>query len=248
MAIIKKLETSDTLVIAATGFSNKLDISPFDFFEKSSLSHTSKIIITDPSKRKTLGGLAPDYPSFFHFVEHLQKEIGQISPKQLIVTGTSGGAHTALLLGHLLKANYVVAFAPYPYLSFREMEKRCDPALKSFYRVLRELDCLPNEVKTFLDLRDVLSNWNGITHYYVHVSQYHEWDYRRAKYLDDLPKLSIITHPFYSHAVASLLSRYNHLKKCFEFPYQRKSSSIDLYIHLESLTKRFVRKRLNLRY
>lgn len=217
MPIIRVLNPSSVLVIAATGFANKLNLPVADFFNESQLSDKSRIVIIDPTKRHTLGGLPPQCPSFFDFLNYLKQELARISSKRVIVTGTSAGAHTALLLGHILKADQVVAFSPYPYLSLEEMKKRRDPALQSMRRVIMELDQLPKDVKQFfLDLKAVLANWNQ-TRYYVHVSRFNLWDYRRAMYLDLLPHLPVISHPYFTHAVACSLARQDKLRKCFEF-------------------------------
>jgi len=237
MPIVKELKQSDTLVIAATGIRNYLNMSVSDFFGKSGMSGASRIVISDPTKRMTLGGLPPDYPSFFDYLDYLKQEILRISPNKLIVTGTSGGANTALLLGHLLKANYVVAFSPYPYLSIKELKRMQDPALQTMCRVVEKLDRLPDEIKKLFDLRKIISNWNGVTQYYVHVSRYHDLDYRRAMYLNNLPMLSITAHPYTTHAVVSLLSRHGKLKKCFEFPYKYKTSLVDIFLHLKNIIK-----------
>ncbi len=216
MSIINEIvEESKTLVIATTGFRNRFFNKNLDFFESANLMSTSRIVIKDPTKRKTLGGLPPKFPTFFDIIDYLQDTISSIQPKKIITTGTSGGAHTALLLGHLLKADQVVAFAPYPYLSIDEAKKRQDPALKSMSRVIKPLNELPDDVKTYLDLRPHLSTWNGKTEYNIHVSLDHQWDYRRASYLKGCPHVSIITHPFGTHGVARKLAESNQLHQCF---------------------------------
>ena len=241
MAIVKELASSDTLVIAATGLANKLNLPVNAFFKKSGLLSASRIILTDPTKNLTLAGLPPEYPSFHDIVGYLRQEIADISPDKLIITGTSGGAHTALLLGHLLKANHVVAFAPYPYLSISELKTRKDPTLQSMRRVVLGLNSLPKKVKKYLDLRNVLSEWNSITQYDVHVSRYNKWDYRRMAYLLDLPKVSVISHPYSTHAIAEPLARQDILRKCFKFPYEHEHRLTDAFLHLLGMTKQIVR-------
>ena len=219
MPLKKEINDSDILVIAATGYTNKLNIPVPQFFKSSGLEGASRIILIDPSKLKTLAGLPPDFDSFAQLLEYLEDCVASIKHKTLIVTGTSGGAHTALLLGHLLKADYVVSFSPYPYLTINEFKRMNDPALESMRRIIYEFDKLPMEAKQYLDLKDVLCTWNKKTEYYVHVSRYNKWDYKRAVCLKKLPGVKVIGHPYTEHAVASMLYKDDKLAACFSFPY-----------------------------
>jgi len=242
MPFITQDRQSDTLVIAATGFTNKLSLPVDVFFREAGLSGMSHIIISDPSKRKMLGGLPPEFPSFFDCLDHLRREIARHAPKKLLLLGTSGGAHTALLLGHLLEADHVVGFAPYPYLSIEEIDRRNDPVSRSMPRVIEALDSLSGDVKKFFDLRNPLATWNGKTRYYIHVSRYNRWDYRRALYLEGLPHLNIVAHPYSLHSTASSLRRDDRLKECFQFPYKRTADLKDLVLPAVELKSRMSKK------
>ena len=241
MTLVKEVHDSDTFVIAATGYGNKLNIPVDQFFSESGLTDASKIIISDKSKLQTLGGLPPEFPTFFDLFDYLQDQVSKIPYSQLVITGTSGGAHTALLLGHMLKADKVVVFSPYPYLSLSECKRMGDPALISMRRVLAKLDALPDKAKSLFDLRNILSNWNNVTQYYVHVSRYNTWDYRRVMYLRSMPSVNIISHPYKEHAIASMLSHDNELADCFVFPYKQSFSLQDLKRHLAYLPKHLVK-------
>ena len=210
------VETSPILVIGITNYGGGFGLPVRKFLIASGLNKHSTIIVSDPSRLKTLNGVSPECETFFDFLKYLEEAIHRISPKQIIVTGASGGGHTALLVGHLLKADYVVAFTPYPYLSIDEFRNRNDPALKSMWRILEQFNCLPPEIKKYFDLKDVLSEWNKVTKYYVHVSRDHKWDFLRSMYLEDTPNLSIIAHPYSEHSVVSVLSRHGKLTECYE--------------------------------
>jgi len=244
VSLVKEIYNSNTLVIAATGYGNKLNLKVNLFFKKSGLNNSSKIVITDKSKLQTLGGLPPGFPTFFDLLDYLQEQISKIPHNQLIITGTSGGAHTALLLGHLLKADEVVAFSPYPYLSIKELKRMGDPALQSMWRVVEKLDALPVQVKNLFDLMNTLSNWNKVTQYYVHISRYNSWDYRRAMYLSSLPNVSVIPHPYKEHAIASMLSHDDKLAACFVSPYKNKFYLRDIIRHLANLPRQLARRML----
>ncbi|QTR49252.1 alpha/beta hydrolase family protein [Candidatus Thiothrix anitrata] len=215
MSIIKEICDSNTLIIAFTGYANKLNIPVNAFFLKSDLVSASKLIVFDESKRKTLGGLPPEHPTFFDVLNHLKNEIKSISANKIIITGTSGGGHSALLYGHLLQADKVVAFSPYPYVSIKTATLMQDPALHTMKKVLDLFDELPKQEKEFLDLKEVLATWNGKTEYFIHVAKDNEWDLKRALYLQGTPKVRIIEHPYNVHGIAGALARDGKLSKCF---------------------------------
>ncbi|PKG98797.1 hypothetical protein [Paraglaciecola sp. MB-3u-78] len=234
MPITKEIRDSDSLVIAITGFRNKLNLPVNEFFEQASLTSASKIVVIDPSFRVGLSGIPPEYPTFFDIIEYLRNQIAEIPHKQLIVTGTSAGAHSAILFGHLLEADQVVSFAPYTYLNRSKMSELKDPSLQTMSRVIDGLELLDDRVKSYFDLMNVVATWNGKTKYYIHVSKYHDWDRRRANYLKGVDSLKVIEHPFSEHSVASRLAKFNRLAQCFEFPYQHKITMKDLYLHLKN--------------
>lgn len=220
MIVFNESTQSETFVLAFTGGSKKLNLSITDFFEAANLTKVSKLVITDASHRLCLGGFPPEIPTFFDFVNFLQQEKAARRPEQLIVVGTSLGGYTALLVGHLLKADQVVVFGPCCYLDKQIAQRMNDPALRKNKTFVDNINKLPVEVKNFFDLRAVLAESNHKTKYYVHVSRYNLWDYRRAQYLKGVPGLSVIRHYYSSHAVAADLARENRLERCFRFPYK----------------------------
>jgi tetratricopeptide (TPR) repeat protein len=205
---------SETLVIAFTGFANKLHMPTSQFFEEAKLTELSKIIVFDSSFQKTLGGLQPYANTFEEFIEFLKKEIRLIGPKKVITVGCSGGGHTALLSGHLLQVDAAFAFSPFPYLTHGEGIPQDDPLQNSpaFHRINE----LAERAGQYFNLAPVLANWNGVTTYEVHVCKDHEWDMKRAATLEATPHLSIHCHPGNKHAVASEMAKLKLLDLCFK--------------------------------
>ena len=117
-----------------------------------------------------------------------------------------------------------------------------DTSLHSMARLISELDKLPNNVKKYYDLKDTLATWNGITQYYIHVSRFRKWDYLRALYLKNTPRVTIITHPFFTHGVTGTLATDNRLKKCFEFPYIENSNILKSCHFLKIIIMQYFRK------
>lgn len=212
-----ELKDPRNLVIAVTGFANKLMIPPPDFLAHAALHGYSRIILNDPSKSMFLCGVEGVFDSFDHMVERLQEQVKKMAPQHLVVVGTSGGAHTALLLGHLLRANLCVVFSPYPYLSDQELLRLNDPAFKSFHQVLERVRKSPAEVHIYFDVKQTIQSWNGVTEYFVHVSEGHQWDVKRASTLTDVPHLKIIQHPGDLHAVVNeTFIKLDSLSHCFK--------------------------------
>jgi len=224
MPLIEEFRTSSILVVAVTDFGNKLGMAIDDFFEHAELQDVSRIVVIDPLKLKGLSGLPPEYPDFWSLLAHLKKRCAEHDHQRLVITGFSGGGYTALLLGHMLKADQVVVFAPYPYLSIEMFRQMKDPTLKSMARIVNELNQLPADIKRLYDLRSVLLDWNNKTEFYVHASRYHKWDKTRALYLSGIPHMEVVLHGYDSHTITAMLRNGGDLKNCFRFPYKRSRS------------------------
>lgn len=180
-------------------------------------------------------------PSFFEFLNFLQQKIESLNPEQVIVVGTSMGGYTALLVGCLLQVNQVVVFGPYSHLSKEVAEQMRDPVLEKYGRMIEKFETLPLEVKSFFNLREVLAKQNSKTEYYVHVSRFYIWDYRRALYLRGVPNLFIIPHHYKKHAIAACLAREGRLENCFKFPYRRDNLKKYYYLLLKYRIRRLAK-------
>ncbi len=120
------------------------------------MQHVNTVVINDPTRLSSLNGISPELNTFQKIVDHLKDVLEKRKFKQVITVGNSGGAHTAILLGYLLKVDYVVAFAPYPYMSVAEGIKRKDPAIKSMQKIIQGINNLPNEVQKYLNVNHLL--------------------------------------------------------------------------------------------
>lgn len=215
-SMIVEFEDSDTLVIAVTGFGNKLMLPTRQFFKRAGLEGHSKIILHDPSMMKFLEGVPGTFTSFDHMIDVVGSKIAACNPARVLVTGTSGGGHTAMLLAHLLKADICTVFAPYPYLSYEKVHALGDPSLESFARLLERFNALTGQARKYLDVADVLSSWNGRTTYFSHVAYDHTWDKARSRSLEGLPGMNVVYHPSIQHSIATHIDRYGLLRWCFD--------------------------------
>ncbi len=231
-------KNSKKLLIACAGLGGRLNVSIDKFLQSACFSDQDSIIIYDPTKRATLGGLDPYFENFEQMVDYLQKIIAEGEYETVVTTGTSGGGHTALLLGHLLKAHYSVTFGPSPYFSKKKFKDLGDPGLLSMKRVLDQFEKLPDKIKLYFDLDEALSEWNGVTQYYVHVSRFHSVDYKRSLTLSGLPGFSLYFHPYSEHATAGKLMGDALFPQCFEFPYKNYGKHIYLLLMGKFVSKK----------
>jgi len=197
-----KVEGSDTLVIAFTGLGGKLMLQPFEFFSLTNIIGYSKILMRDPTRRLCLSGIDRELNSFQGIIEELRNIIAELKPNKTFVIGTSGGAFTALLVGHIIKADLVHAFAPYPYANILNIIRYADiPMLLRYYKTIYKLYSSSLVSYKYFDLKKVLSDWNGNTQYYIHVCKDHYWDLKRAFHLKDCRNVWIIKYNCNSHNV-----------------------------------------------
>jgi hypothetical protein len=218
--LLEKGEDPATLVIAFTGFAGRLSISPFDFFSLTGLLKYNRILLRDESKTCYMAGIPPIARDFEALVEFLEDHVKQLAPKRVILIGTSGGSHGAILFGHLLKADYVHAFSAYTTVDPEQWKMEDSQELPQRQDVLDRMSRLPERVHRYFDLRNVLKEWNGKTRYNLHVCEKSEADFRRANRLLDLPGVTIHRYPCSHHRVAIWLGKRGLLLPLFKFENQ----------------------------
>jgi hypothetical protein len=209
----EKREGSDTLVIAFTGFADKLMLHPFEFFQLTGTMGYSRILVRDPSKRLCLGGIDDTLNSFEKTIEELRNLIAKSGATCVMTIGTSGGAFTAILAGHFLKADFVHAFAPYTYTNLLNIVKYLDLSVfYRFWRSLAKIYQLSFRAHGYFDLRKILNKWNGVTKYFVHICKQHKRDYSRAAHLATSPNVEIFEYYCKAHTVVIYLHKQGLLR------------------------------------
>jgi len=186
---------SDTLILLFPPFDHKKFSKNLLISQGFDRHHT--ITITDGSQMKTLNGLNNEFPNFSSIISFLTEYKNVNKIKKIVTFGCSGGGHSALLYGSLLKADLSIALNPFPYLSIEEIIKQKDErSLKVFLGLINKFNKLPNNIKKYFDLRDYIkSNQNKVE---IHISN-NSWDTLRAKYLEDLKNVKVITHKYNKH-------------------------------------------------
>lgn len=192
--------------------------NPFEFFLESGLAKEPILLIKDPSRTCLMRGCPPDYDSFEDLLAYFKEFIAGHPHDELLITGTSAGGFSALLFGHLLSADKVVSFSPYTYISKEKFMEESDPA---YERALKYIDLSSTDEATYsaclkyMDLKPLLSTWNGKTVYDIHVSKDSEWDFHRANYLAGCPNVTIHPHPYDTHGLVRMLMEDKKVSQCF---------------------------------
>jgi len=211
-----KYTDSKTLLIVFTGFKGQLGKNSDRFLQMAKVGKATSIILYDPTRTLYMNGINEELSSFSKLVYFLQVEVKKKSPKRLFILGLSGGGYPALLIGTLLKANKVVVFSPFTYVSRELGERYEDPAITKRSGVLKRLEKLSDDVKKYFDLKPLIESGNGKTKYYIHIPIKDEWDTKRALYLKGLPNVSIIKHPYEDHGVITKVIHNRKLNLIFD--------------------------------
>lgn len=237
--LIEDFNDSEKLIILFPGLNGKINSHDNIFFISAGLTNYDKIIIHDRTLMLTLSGIENFFSSFIEMIEYLKTKAKKY--KEIVVTGNSGGGFTAILVGHLINANKVVAFAPYTYLERETIILRNDPAIHSMKRVINKIENIKDPIDKFKNLNDLLKFYNGKTKYYIHVSRFNKWDSRRASELLGKPCLKIFYHPFKTHAIISSLVNSGLLSSCFnnsEFSYNKNRRKLVIEIFNDLIYKK----------
>jgi len=211
----------EVLLILFTGFANRMMMNPFEFLQVSGLYNYSRILVRDPTQCLCLRGIGGEIDTFQKLVDKLREIAQQLKTRRIITIGSSGGSHPAMLVAHLLKADYAHAFAPFTYLTItRAIQQRNWQALFKFRRTLFKLNFFPSGTRKYYDLRNVLAEWNGHTKYYVHVCRQQKRDWKMTNYIREAPGISILPYPCNQHTVIKYIVKMKLLDKLFDFGQQ----------------------------
>jgi hypothetical protein len=225
--IFEKGSDPDVLLIVFTGFANALMMQPFEFMQVSGLYNYSRILVRDPSQRMCLCGIGGELNSLEKLVNALHRMRQDLNARRTIVIGASGGSYSAMLIAHLLKADYSHAFSPFPYANLKRIIGRKDwQIFRHYWKTAIKLNFFPTGTHKYYDLRKVLAEWNGKTRYYAHVCKENRWDYPRALYLDGLPNVELISYPCSQHAVIRYLAKQKKLDIIFNIDNQVQLKTI----------------------
>jgi len=201
-------------VIAFTGGGEKLQLPVYEFFDTTRSLQYSRILLWDRFHRQYERGIDDERPDFASLMEYLRAEVARLKPEKLLCVGTSAGGTAAMRAGHLLRADYVHAFAPqtgdHP-LNASLGRSRFWPWRNGAPR---------KEAKRFFDLTRILQEWNGKTLYYVHYGRACATDRVYADRLRHLAGVVTIGYSCDTHLIAVFLAKKGFLTKALSIANQ----------------------------
>lgn len=196
----------ERLIVAFSGFRAQLMMSAFDFFSAAGILECSRILLRDESRTCFAAGLPSLAPGQDALAALLREKIRELAPRTVTFVGTSGGGWAALAYGQMLAPDVVHAFSPFTYADPQNIARYDDQEMggRRSETVQRLLDYgldLPS-----LDLARILATHNGRTLYLVHACAGSRLDMARARHLEKVPRLMILTYPCAEHSVARYMA------------------------------------------
>lgn len=209
---------SNILIIAFTGFRGRVMMDAFDFFSTTKALNCNRILVKDPSKRLCVGGIGGVLNSIDKLLLQLKIDIDGIKPTKIYCVGSSGGGFTAILFGHLLKADIVYAFSPTTFTDIPTFFKLgLLKRLAKYARRIYNLYRLPFAAWGYFNLRKQLKYPNGTTRFIIHVCSGHKEDSVVANYLGDCPQVYIKYHQCRGHNVLQNMIKNKMLFDLFSY-------------------------------
>jgi hypothetical protein len=200
------------LVVAFTGFAGRLVMPTFDFLSSTGLLRYSRILLRDASRTCYFGGLPPITDSMEALMSIIGDNITRLAPRKVLVLGNSGGSLMAMLTGHTLRADYVHVFSAYTNLDPVHCLKVMDEEERIAYAdTMDMLSRTPEPLRRYLDLANVLKDWNGKTRYNVHVCDKATSQVRRAQHIAGLPGVTVHRYPCDNPRVVRWLAKRSRL-------------------------------------
>lgn len=204
------------LIIAFTGFIDRLSLRVYEFFEATRPLGYHRILLRDQNRLWYHHGIDRKRRNWDQLLEFLATEIATINPRKVMCLGTSAGGYAALIAGHQLAADYVHAFGPDTLL-----ETSASKIWHSRYRLAHLKLRLSRRVKTeFLDLAGLLKDPNRKTSYFVHYCVGCRSDRQSAERIERLPGVQTLGYPCTTHQAAMFVAKKGFLAKILNFDHQ----------------------------
>jgi hypothetical protein len=213
-------EDDSVLIIAFTGFGDKLHMGVFEFFDATKSTKYSRILLRDRFGVWYHHGINKQIRDFPQLIDHLKAEAARLKPKKIICIGTSAGGYAAMVVGHHLPADYVHAFGPDTNLDVT-LTAAISSTFKDRNRYRRwKLLFSTRAKREYFDLTHLLRQYNRKTRYYIHYCARSEWDALRAKRIEHMPGVTSIAYPCDTHAVSVFLTKRQFLGKILDISQQ----------------------------
>ncbi len=193
---------ADTLILSFTGFNGNLGgvfYNRFPWIVDGINTH--KIFMNDTQNIWYHKGIPPITKSMNETIELIRQLMDQYSYRKILCIGTSMGGYMSLLIGYLLEATDVIAFAPQIFL---------DPANRSHYGDTRwtgALKSMPTQVNPkYLDLGLLYQDRSNLkTQIQIHYGRHLELDHQHIEHLGEYPNVQLFPYDVEDHYIPKYL-------------------------------------------
>jgi pimeloyl-ACP methyl ester carboxylesterase len=209
-------EEKHVLLIAFGGLARKLGFPMFEFNKiTSDLDNANKIYLRDQKGIWFHRGLHGAGYNIDGIADYLLQYTTHKSTKKVIIFGNSGGAYTALLMGHILQANEVHAFAPVTFINpTKRLFQRQTPLSIHIRRLL--LLFIYGQRKYFDLKRLFKKNRNNRGKYHIYFPSGNKFDNLHATRMKDIPNIYLHPYQYNQHNLINNLKKSGELREIIE--------------------------------
>ena len=197
-------QQSSQLYYLFKGVEHRFMMNPLTFLSKTGILERNLVMLRDAACSLYHGTIADDLCGFESILARLQEYGQNLSGcSEVYCSGTSAGAYAAILFGHYLQVDVVIAFAPPTLIDVEEFRKR---------HSLSPSWILPEKHR---DLAALLAEGNGRTEYRLYYCRNCARDRIHAERLARCPGVSLHPQPGNKHNVVDILDNLGGLEEIF---------------------------------
>jgi hypothetical protein len=194
---------SPALLIAFGALPARVEDFPlFEFSRSASSLGVKAAFVRDPHRSWYHRGIESRPSGVESVCARLAQVIADAGVERTVTVGSSAGGYAALLFGHLLEVDEVLAFAPQTFLDPALRERHGEDRHLWAYKPLLESGSLDGR---YADLRPVLAQGNGKTSFHIHYARVTPLDSAHASHLADLDGVTLHAHERGGHRVVKSL-------------------------------------------
>ena len=201
--IYKEISGNQNLLVSFGGINNGLGVPVFEFFNLIKDLRTDKLFMRDLNQGWYHKGIGENIPDIEALSQFLCKEIEDGNFKNVVFIGNSMGGYIAMLLGTLLKVDYILVFAPQSYIDplnrLLTLDFRWSEQVRKVYKS-------EQSIKKYFDIKKLLkSQLNSKSKIDIYYSKSHRLDCIHAERLRNIENIEL--HPCRKggHAVVKAL-------------------------------------------
>lgn len=196
--IVADAGAGDTMLVLFAGLGPTYGAPRFEFLRAAASLPVQRLYLRDHAQswyHRGVVGLGHDITST---ARALDARLSASGARRVVMAGNSAGGYAALLFGHLLRADAVLAFSPRSFVGWPQRIRHRD------FRRWRELAALRRTGgpdPAFEDLATLLGDAPGFGHADVHYSTDDRVDVLHAERLGTVPGVALHPHAAGGHAL-----------------------------------------------